>query len=147
MLPSDFNTSAYFDHHELTHAPEFFAEHGWSQLKCIKKCHLSLNQFMSKSCRGEVKNTGMSFDDVRWAWNAVNTRCVYLREKSRFNNSLHEDATSCSLAPLLDLLNHSCNVQVNILVYVHIPIHIRGSVLMITYVMSKLFKTPLVFWD
>ena len=114
MLPSHFNTPSCFDHHELTHAPEFFAEHGLSQLKCIKKCHSSLNQFMSKSCWGEVKNTSMSFDDVRWAWNAVNTRCVYLREKSRFDNSLHEDAASCSLAPLLDLLNHACNVQVNI---------------------------------
>ena len=112
MLPSHFNTPAYFDCHELKHAPEFFADHGCAQLKRIRKCHSSLIQFISNSCQSNVKNISISFEDVRWAWNVVNTRCVYMRKQSRFNSSLYEDAMSCSLAPLLDLLNHSCDVQV-----------------------------------
>jgi hypothetical protein len=115
MLPSHFNTPAYFDHCELKHAPEFFAEHGWSQLKSIRKCFSSLKQFMSNFCGNKMRNITLTFDEVRWAWTAVNTRSVYMNGESRFNHSLQQDAMSCSLAPLLDLLNHSCDVQVILL--------------------------------
>jgi hypothetical protein len=111
MLPPDFNTPAYFNHHELKHAPDFFAEHGWSQIKSIRKCHLSLKKFLS-DFDDKTADAKLTFDDVQWAWNAVNTRCVYMVGESGFENSLQHDSMSCSLAPLLDLLNHSCNVQV-----------------------------------
>ena len=110
MLPLNYNTPAYFNHHELKHAPEFFAEHGWSQMESIRKCYSSLKKFLLE----KTKSIKLTFDDVCWAWSAVNTRCVYMIGKVRFKHSPQQDTMSCSLAPLLDLLNHSCNVQVNV---------------------------------
>ena len=111
MLPSHFDTPAYFNQHELKHAPEFFAKHGWSQMKSIRKCYSSLKQFIS-SFGNKTRNIKLTFDDVQWAWNAANTRCVYMNNESRNKHSVQQDEMSCSLAPLLDLLNHSCSVQV-----------------------------------
>ena len=111
MLPLDYNMPAYFKHHELKHTPDFFAEHGWSQVKSIRKCYSSLKKFLL-DFNDKTKSIQLTFDDVCWAWNAVNTRCVYMIGKARFKHSPQKDNMSCSLAPLLDLLNHSCNVQV-----------------------------------
>ena len=114
MLPLDYNMPAYFKHHELKHTPDFFAEHGWSQVKSIRKCYSSLKKFLL-DFNDKTKSIQLTFDDVCWAWNAVNTRCVYMIGKARFKHSPQKDNMSCSLAPLLDLLNHSCNVQVKFL--------------------------------
>ncbi|XP_028406087.1 SET domain-containing protein 4-like [Dendronephthya gigantea] len=109
MLPSQYNTPAYFNHHELSHAPKFFMEHGQAQLKSIRECYLSLKQFISDEMK--KNSVELSFNDVRWAWNAVNTRCVYLCGESKFGLS-NQGEMACCLAPLLDLLNHSSDVQI-----------------------------------
>lgn len=112
MLPSNFSTPSYFTNDKLKHTPLFFSQHGQAELANIRHCYSSLQHFISGNfCGRKTRGMVLNFDDVRWAWNAVNTRCVYMKEQSRFENC-QKRTTSCSLAPLLDLLNHSCNVEV-----------------------------------
>ena len=51
-----------------------------------------------------------TLSSFKWAWTSVSTRCVYMRP-SDFTAGGSED-NCIALAPLLDLLNHSANVQV-----------------------------------
>ena len=127
MLPSIFNTPAYFTYHELKYTPEFFAEEGRSQLNSIQKCFSSLKQFMS-NCSKKMRDVRFTFDDVRWAWNAVNTRCVYMNKELKFNTAFQQnDSISCCLAPLLDLLNHSCAVQVILFSFRGLKVELIGE--------------------
>ena len=113
MLPTEFNTPAYFNQQELEQAPDFLTEQGRSQLKTIEKCFNSLKLFMNDFFINKmIKNIKLTLDDVRWAWNVVNTRSVYMNCGPILSHSVQQQRTSCSLAPLLDLLNHSCDVQV-----------------------------------
>lgn len=58
----------------------------------------------------EATDSVFSYSALLWAWCTVNTRAVYLRTRRRDCLSLEPD--TCALAPYLDLLNHSPNVQV-----------------------------------
>lgn len=51
-----------------------------------------------------------SYSALLWAWCTVNTRAVYLRHRQR--ECLSAEPDTYALAPYLDLLNHSPNVQV-----------------------------------
>ncbi|XP_006862623.1 PREDICTED: SET domain-containing protein 4 [Chrysochloris asiatica] len=51
-----------------------------------------------------------TYSALLWAWCTVNTRAVYLRHRQRRCFSVEPD--TCALAPYLDLLNHSPDVQV-----------------------------------
>ncbi|KAL1788607.1 SET domain-containing protein 4 isoform X1, partial [Sigmodon hispidus] len=51
-----------------------------------------------------------SYSAFLWAWCTVNTRAVYL--KARRQEWLSAEPDTCALAPYLDLLNHSPQVQV-----------------------------------
>jgi len=51
-----------------------------------------------------------TLSSFKWAWSSVSTRCVYMPPAS-FTRGISED-NCIALAPMLDLLNHSPNVQV-----------------------------------
>lgn len=109
MLPKQFNTPSYFSAKELEIVPAFFTEQHYSQLRDIEKCLKSLKH-LEKFVSYEIqKNIDISFENVRWAWSIVNTRSVYMDCEL---GSAGNGTMSCALAPLLDLLNHSCDVEV-----------------------------------
>ena len=60
-----------------------------------------------------------SFDSYRWAWSAINTRTVYMKqEKCDFLNDEEED--HFALIPFLDLLNHTTEAEVDLgIIYVN----------------------------
>ncbi|KAM5281183.1 SET domain-containing protein 4 [Ctenodactylus gundi] len=58
----------------------------------------------------EAVDTVFSCSSLLWAWCTVHTRAVYLR--ARQHQCLSSEPDTCALAPYLDLLNHSPNVQV-----------------------------------
>ena len=109
MLPKVFTTPSYFSETELKILPPFLTDHCLAQLKDVRKCLGNLKQFVNCIAMETRKNIDLTFESVRWAWNAVNTRSVYMDYGS---NVVGEGTTSCALAPLLDLLNHSCDVEV-----------------------------------
>ncbi|XP_069641251.1 SET domain-containing protein 4 isoform X2 [Haliaeetus albicilla] len=59
-----------------------------------------------------AENTGTIFNysALKWAWCTINTRTIYMKHSQRECFSLEPDVYA--LAPYLDLLNHSPNVQV-----------------------------------
>uniref|UniRef100_A0A2K6G507 SET domain-containing protein 4 n=1 Tax=Propithecus coquereli TaxID=379532 RepID=A0A2K6G507_PROCO len=59
---------------------------------------------------GEAVDSIFSYSALLWAWCTVNTRAVYLRPRRQ--ECLSAEPDTCALAPYLDLLNHSSNVQV-----------------------------------
>nr|XP_012638381.1 SET domain-containing protein 4 isoform X1 [Microcebus murinus] len=58
----------------------------------------------------EAVDSIFSYSALLWAWCTVNTRAVYLRPRRQ--ECLSAEPDTCALAPYLDLLNHSSNVQV-----------------------------------
>lgn len=58
----------------------------------------------------EAVESIFSYSALLWAWCTVNTRSVYMKLRRRQCFSAEPD--TCALAPYLDLLNHSPNVQV-----------------------------------
>ena len=58
----------------------------------------------------------MNYSRYVWAWSAVNTRCMYMKQPtSEYISTEEED--HYALAPYLDLLNHSSNAQVSDIPY------------------------------
>jgi len=59
-----------------------------------------------------AENVGGAFtlNSFKWAWTSVSTRCVYMCPSNVTSSRMADDCIG--LAPLLDLLNHSPNVQV-----------------------------------
>lgn len=58
----------------------------------------------------EAVESIFSYSALQWAWCTVNTRAVYRKSWQRPCFSAEPD--TCALAPYLDLLNHSPDVQV-----------------------------------
>ncbi|XP_057552083.1 SET domain-containing protein 4 isoform X3 [Hippopotamus amphibius kiboko] len=58
----------------------------------------------------EAVESIFSYSALLWAWCTVNTRAVYMKRPRRWCFSAEPD--TCALAPFLDLLNHSPDVQV-----------------------------------
>lgn len=58
----------------------------------------------------EAIDSVFSYRALLWAWCTINTRAVYLRTGRRA--CLSSEPNICALAPYLDLLNHSPNVEV-----------------------------------
>ena len=116
-LPEEFTTPSYFSEKELEIMPSFLSEHCGIQLRDVKKCIESLKKLVNYMSVERRQNIDLSLENVRWAWNVVNTRSVYLDSKSSL---AEEGKMSCALAPLLDLLNHSCDVEVKWVVQVYL---------------------------
>ncbi|ELW67864.1 SET domain-containing protein 4 [Tupaia chinensis] len=62
------------------------------------------------ACFPDAVDNVFSYSALLWAWCTVNTRAVYLRHRQR--ECLSAEPDTYALAPYLDLLNHSPNVQV-----------------------------------
>ncbi|XP_056368349.1 SET domain-containing protein 4 isoform X2 [Oenanthe melanoleuca] len=69
-----------------------------------EKCLLTTSTVLSSCLGGHIVNA------LEWAWCTINTRTIYMKHPHRECFSLEPDVYA--LAPYLDLLNHSPNVQV-----------------------------------
>lgn len=78
----------------------------------VHELHTSSKAFFSSLQSLFAENTGTIFNysALEWAWCTINTRTIYMKHSQRECFSLEPDVYA--LAPYLDLLNHSPNVQV-----------------------------------
>jgi len=89
-LPENFASCAYFAaDEERRHFPAYVTDRLEEQERSLERDRRSVAK-----CVDAFKE-----EDFKWAWFAVNTRAVYLRG-------------SMALAPMLDMLNHSSEVEV-----------------------------------
>lgn len=94
LLPSPLKAKAW---EQRSHVWEFFSS--------SRGFFSSLQPLFS-----EAVESIFSYCAMRWAWCTVNTRAVYMKCPPRL--CLSPEPDTCALAPYLDLLNHSPDVQV-----------------------------------
>lgn len=112
-LPQTYTIPVYFCQHAFTVMPKHVYTLAMKQCECVKNSFSQLSQLLT-----ELKNMHSFFNEsndyelYKWAWSSVNTRSIYIE---------CGDKDCCgklctyhlALAPYLDLLNHSANVQVS----------------------------------
>ncbi|KAJ8030597.1 SET domain-containing protein 4 [Holothuria leucospilota] len=113
-LPESFDTPAYFTEEELSLLPDSLQVKSKEQRVKIQQEFRKLKQFFRFAkefniCKGEE----LSLSFFKWAWFVVNTRSLYMEESysaGRYLDPSEKDVYV--LAPFLDLLNHSPEVDV-----------------------------------
>lgn len=111
-LPQQYSIPVYFCNHTLLLLPKPVYLFAKRQCDSIKHSFSQLQTLLSKlqATDPSFKNI-LNYELYKWAWSSVNTRCVFME-------CLDEtcDRPLCTyhlaLAPFLDLLNHSIDVQV-----------------------------------
>ncbi|XP_038049324.1 SET domain-containing protein 4-like [Patiria miniata] len=100
VLPQMFGTPPFFNERELQLLPKDTCTHAKAQIENVSSAFKELSAFF-ELLRGTYPSMSsrLSFERFRWAWFAVNTRCVYMKQENQQGN--------CALAPYIDLLNHS----------------------------------------
>ncbi|GFS51542.1 SET domain-containing protein 4 [Nephila pilipes] len=111
-LPLAYDIPAFYGSQCLSTIPSFIQERALKQIEAIKESYVHLKLFfyhleqLFPFTKGNV-----NFDVYKWAWCAVNTRCIFIdcfKENCIGKSCLFHLA----LAPFLDLLNHNIDVQV-----------------------------------
>ncbi|XP_045140503.1 SET domain-containing protein 4 isoform X2 [Echinops telfairi] len=82
------------------------------QRSCVGEFYTSSRDFFSslQPLFSEAVESIFTYSALLWAWCTVNTRAVYLSH--RRHGCLSTEPDTCALAPFLDLLNHSPDIQV-----------------------------------
>lgn len=114
-LPESFDTPAYFTEEELSLLPDSLQVKSKEQRVKIQQEFRKLKHFFrfakeSNICKGEELSLGI----FKWAWFVVNTRSLYMEQS--YNTGKYLDSSEKDvyvLAPFLDLLNHSPEVDVS----------------------------------
>jgi hypothetical protein len=112
-LPSVYSDILHWTKEELSLLPSFTATAASAlQLKAQESCHRLMKHFLPKLSRKLPQFEGcFSWDLYKWALSSVNTRCVYMPLKT--HSVLNNEEDNFALAPFLDLLNHSSDVEVS----------------------------------
>lgn len=117
-IPKTFTNPIFCIKTELMHLPEDILEIVVKQNQALKCDYNALNEAFKKRicncCNENYFPNIISFDLFKWAYFAVNSRCVYidpdviksLVEQSMFIKIL-KDNVKLALVPFLDLINHS----------------------------------------
>jgi len=122
-LPDAYTTPCYIPEDEIDLLPQFLKEEVDNQLSKINRHYTQLlnnklTHFGSSICTLKCEQD-VSFEDVRWAWNVINTRSVYFSSKHlkcSLDDVLGIREIDFALAPLLDMLNHESTAQVLIII-------------------------------
>lgn len=110
-LPTTYTVPAYCSAEEVDLLPEFLKTFAQNQDESVNKCFVNIKTIVACSSHSlGYLFSPLCIKDVRWAWFAVNTRAVYLKNDNPSPLLVDEDV--CALAPYLDLLNHSHTAQV-----------------------------------
>ncbi|NWR68014.1 SETD4 protein, partial [Bucorvus abyssinicus] len=112
VLPKIYTCPVCLEHDVVSLLPEPLRTKAQEQRTTVHELYVSAQAFFSSLQPLFAENTGTIFNysAVEWAWCAINTRAIYMKHPQRDCFSLEPDVYA--LAPYLDLLNHSPNVQV-----------------------------------
>jgi len=115
MLPQTYSTPAYWSTEALSALPTDVSQDAWLSVNKIADNFSRLQDLFChiEAMLGESVVGAFTCSSFKWAWSSVSTRCVYMHQPN-FTGGSSED-NCIALAPLLDLLNHSPNVQVMLL--------------------------------
>jgi len=112
MLPEIYSTPPYWSDEVLSSLPSDISQDARLLVDKFTKDFSRLQDLFSyiETVLGDSVDSAFSFIRFQWAWTSVSTRCVYMCPPNFIGSS--SDDSCIALAPLLDLLNHSSNVQV-----------------------------------
>ncbi|NXR77771.1 SETD4 protein, partial [Pycnonotus jocosus] len=112
VLPKAYTCPACLEPAVINLLPEPLKKKAQEQKTMIQELFTSSKAFFSSLQPLFAEDTGniFNYSALEWAWCTVNTRTVYMKHPRRECFSLEPDVYA--LAPFLDLLNHSPNVQV-----------------------------------
>ncbi|NWX56283.1 SETD4 protein, partial [Promerops cafer] len=112
VLPQTYTCPACWEPDAINLLPKPLKKKAQEQKLLIQELFRSSKAFFSSLQPLFAENTGtiFNFSALEWAWCTVNTRTIYMKHPHRECFSLEPDVYA--LAPYLDLLNHSPNVQV-----------------------------------
>jgi len=113
MLPRTYSTPAYWSTEVLSSLPTDVCQDAGLLVNKMAKNFTRLQDLFChiETLLGESVVGAFTFCSYKWAWTSVSTRCVYMHPADFTRSSSEDDCIA--LAPLLDLLNHSPDVQVN----------------------------------
>ncbi|NWI59208.1 SETD4 protein, partial [Calyptomena viridis] len=112
VLPKTYSCPVCWEQDVVTLLPEPLRKKAQEQRTMIQELYTSSKAFFSSLQPLFAEDTATIFDysALQWAWCTINTRTIYMKHPRRECFSLEPDVYA--LAPYLDLLNHSPNVQV-----------------------------------
>uniref|UniRef100_A0A674KHJ2 SET domain-containing protein n=1 Tax=Terrapene triunguis TaxID=2587831 RepID=A0A674KHJ2_9SAUR len=112
VLPKTYTCPVCLDQEVVRLLPEPLRRKAQEQRTVVQELYTSSKSFFSslQSWFTETVETVFNYDALQWAWCTINTRTVYMKHSQRECFSREPDVYA--LAPYLDLLNHSPNVQV-----------------------------------
>nr|XP_013036867.2 SET domain-containing protein 4 isoform X1 [Anser cygnoides]XP_047927370.1 SET domain-containing protein 4 isoform X1 [Anser cygnoides]XP_047927371.1 SET domain-containing protein 4 isoform X1 [Anser cygnoides]XP_047927372.1 SET domain-containing protein 4 isoform X1 [Anser cygnoides]XP_047927373.1 SET domain-containing protein 4 isoform X1 [Anser cygnoides] len=112
VLPKSYTCAVCLEQDVVSLLPEPLKNKAEEQRTMVHELHASSKAFFSSLQSLFAENTGTIFNysALEWAWCTINTRTIYMKHSQRECFSLEPDVYA--LAPYLDLLNHSPNVQV-----------------------------------
>ncbi|KAL9866692.1 SET domain-containing protein 4 isoform 3-T4 [Geothlypis trichas] len=112
VLPRTYTCPACLQPDVINLLPQPLKHKAQEQKMMIQELFTSSKAFFSSLQPLFAESTGkiFNFGALQWAWCTVNTRTIYMKHPHRDCFSLEPDVYA--LAPYLDLLNHSPNVQV-----------------------------------
>uniref|UniRef100_U3J8J8 SET domain-containing protein 4 n=1 Tax=Anas platyrhynchos platyrhynchos TaxID=8840 RepID=U3J8J8_ANAPP len=112
VLPKSYTCPVCLEQDVVSLLPEPLRSKAEEQRTMVHELYTSSKAFFSSLQSLFAENTGTIFNysALEWAWCTINTRTIYMKHSQRECFSLEPDVYA--LAPYLDLLNHSPNVQV-----------------------------------
>lgn len=111
-LPQTYSTPLYWSPEALSLLPPDIFQDARLLMNKLAKTFSRLQDLFQHIEATLAESVGAAFtlNSFKWAWTSVSTRCVYMRTSNVTSPRTEDDCIA--LAPLLDLLNHSPNVQV-----------------------------------
>ncbi|NXK52747.1 SETD4 protein, partial [Chauna torquata] len=112
VLPKTYACPVCLEQDVVSLLPEPLRKKAQEQRTMVHELYVSSKAFFSSLQSLFAENTGTIFNysALEWAWCTINTRTIYMKRSQRECFSFEPDVYA--LAPYLDLLNHSPNVQV-----------------------------------
>ncbi|KFP71679.1 SET domain-containing protein 4, partial [Acanthisitta chloris] len=112
VLPKTYTCPVCLERDVVNLLPEPLRKKAQEQRTTVQELFESSKAFFSSLQPLFAEDTGtvFTYSALEWAWCTVNTRTIYMKHSQRECFSLEPDVYA--LAPYLDLLNHSPNVQV-----------------------------------
>uniref|UniRef100_G1NNX7 SET domain-containing protein 4 n=1 Tax=Meleagris gallopavo TaxID=9103 RepID=G1NNX7_MELGA len=112
VLPKTYSCPVCLEQDVIQLFPEPLRKQAQEQRTTVHELYMSSKAFFSSLQSLFAENTATIFNHsaLEWAWCTINTRTIYMKHSQRECFSLEPDVYA--LAPYLDLLNHSPNVQV-----------------------------------
>ncbi|XP_063067853.1 SET domain-containing protein 4 [Engraulis encrasicolus] len=112
VLPQTYTCPAYFTDKVMGLLPAGLKAKGLDQRERVRELHSSAAAFFAslQPLLREPVGAVFSHNALQWAWCSVNTRTVYMTHPQSPHLSMEKN--NYALAPYLDLLNHSPQVQV-----------------------------------